>query len=193
MSGLVLRGEPDQLARERYLLYACVSRATERIIFSYRSSDEDGNLVLPSPFLTDLDELLDPRWRERRRRRLLADVVWNLEDAPTPRERELALAAAGAGALAEEGELGVTRRLGEAAMAHVRHTRVVSAGALEKFATCPVGWLVERQLAPRSLAPEAQPLARGSFMHRVLQDVISRSTVRSVRGASPTPSWHSTS
>ena len=92
-SGLVLRGEPDQLARERYLLYACVSRATERVSFSYRSSDEDGNLVLPSPFLADLDELLDPGWRERRRRRLLADVVWRPEEAPTPRERELALAA----------------------------------------------------------------------------------------------------
>ena len=98
-SGLVLRGEPDPLARERYLLYACVSRATERVSFSYRSSDEDGNLVLPSPFLADLDELLDSGWRERRRRRLLADVVWRPEDAPTARERELALTAAGSPAV----------------------------------------------------------------------------------------------
>ena len=170
-SGLVLRGEPDPLARERYLLYACVSRATERVSFSYRSSDEDGNLVLPSPFLADLDQLLDSGWRERRRRRLLADVVWRPEDAPTARERELALTAAGSPAV-DPGGPGLTRRLGGAAMAHVRHTRVVSAGALEKFAACPVAWLVERQLEPQELAPGAEPLTRGSFMHRVLQEVI---------------------
>ncbi len=39
-SGLVLPPPPDPLDRERYLLYASISRATERVTFSYRSSDE---------------------------------------------------------------------------------------------------------------------------------------------------------
>jgi ATP-dependent helicase/nuclease subunit B len=75
-SGLALPAAPDALARERYLFYACASRATERLYLSYRSSDEEGKLVLPSPFLSDVAELFDPGWRDRRRRRLLADVTW---------------------------------------------------------------------------------------------------------------------
>jgi len=170
-SGLALRAEPDQLARERYLLYACVSRATERVCFSYRSSDEDGNLVLPSPFLADLDDLFEPAWRERRRRRLLADVVWSPDEAPTPRERRLALAAVGSAA--DPAGSGLTRRLGEAAMEHVRHRQMVSANSLEKFAGCPVKWLVESQLKPADLAPDDEPLAAGKFIHGVLERVIS--------------------
>ena len=88
-TGLVLAQPADPLDRERYLLYACVSRATERVVFSYRSSDEDGNTVIASPFLDDIAELFPPDWRARRRRRLLADVVWSNSEAPTERERML--------------------------------------------------------------------------------------------------------
>ena len=42
-------------------------------MLSYRSSDEEGNLELPSPFVADVAELMVGDWRERRRRRLLAD------------------------------------------------------------------------------------------------------------------------
>jgi hypothetical protein len=87
-SGLRLRPREDALARERYLLYACVSRATEQVVLSYRSSDEEGNLALPSPFIADVAELFAPGWAEGRRTRLLADVVWEPGSAPT--ERELA-------------------------------------------------------------------------------------------------------
>ena len=59
-TGLVLAQPADPLDRERYLLYACVSRATERVVFSYRSSDEDGNIVIASPFLDDIAELFPP-------------------------------------------------------------------------------------------------------------------------------------
>ncbi|MGH2882771.1 MAG: PD-(D/E)XK nuclease family protein, partial [Solirubrobacteraceae bacterium] len=87
-SGLRLRPREDALGRERYLLYTSVSRATERVVLAYRSSDEDGNLALPSPFLADVSELFVEWWAERRRRRMLADVVWPASEAPT--ERELA-------------------------------------------------------------------------------------------------------
>jgi RecB family exonuclease len=169
-SGLVLPAAEDAIERERYLLYACVSRATERIAFSYRSSDEEGNLVLPSPFIADLAELFAADWFERRRRRLLADVVWPGGEAPTARERARA-AAAGGPRLATDPAV---RQLGEIALRHVRHSEVVSGGALEHFADCPIKWFVERELSPERFEPEPDALARGSFMHLVLEEVIGR-------------------
>jgi ATP-dependent helicase/DNAse subunit B len=176
-AGLRLPFREDGLDRERYLFYACVSRATEQLVLSYRSSDEEGNMALASPFIADVVELLDPAWPSRRRTRLLADVVWAPEDAPTARDRVRALAAlAGAeaaapGAAAEEPPV---RRLGEAALAHVRHREVLSAGALEKFADCPVRWLVESELRPIELRPDPEPLARGNYMHAVLEQLLTR-------------------
>ncbi len=171
-SGLRLAGGENALDRERYLLYACVSRATEQIVFSYRSSDEEGNLALPSPFVADLAELFVPEWTERRRRRLLADVVWDAAAAPTERELVRARAASRSGTGEAEPEL--ERRLGAVALGHVRHREVVSGGALESFGDCPVKWLVERELSPALLEPDPDPLARGSYMHTVLEEVIGR-------------------
>jgi ATP-dependent helicase/DNAse subunit B len=170
-SGLVLSAGEDQLARERYLLYSSVSRATERVVLSYRSSDEEGRAVAPSPFIDDVAQLFVPEWRSRRRRRLLADLVWSPELAPTERERRYAC---GAAAMTDPGvpPPAAARQLGQAALRHVRHREVVSGGALELFAACPVKWLIERQLEPRELAPEADPLARGNFMHDVLERLI---------------------
>ena len=167
---LRLPSEPDPLARERYLLYSCSSRATDRVTFSYRSSDEEGNIVMPSVFLADIADLFPPEWRQRRRRRLLADVTWRVEEAPTERERELARSAA-SGAAAQI-TTPATVQLSTDALAHVRHRERVSAGALELFAACPVRWLIERQLDASDLEPDPEPLARGSFMHAVLEQVI---------------------
>jgi RecB family exonuclease len=171
-SGLRLRLGEDPLQRERYLLYACVSRATERVVLSYRSSDEEGNLALPSPFLRDVADVLEPDWWSTRRRRLLADVVWPADEAPTEFERRRAEAASAAPATEPLGGQPVVRRLSEAALTHVRHREIVSAGALESFADCPVKWLIERQLDPEDLEPTAEPLARGSFMHDTLERVL---------------------
>jgi ATP-dependent helicase/DNAse subunit B len=175
-TGLVLQQAADPLDRERYLLYACVSRATGRVIFSYRSSDEDGNVVIPSPFLDDIAQLFEPDWRERRRRRLLADVVWSAEEAPTGRDRALAetFANSRAGRARDVNEPPATRFLSEQALTHVRHRELISAGAIEKFASCPVRWLVESQLDPDLLEPEADPLVRGSFIHTVLERVFAQ-------------------
>jgi RecB family exonuclease len=117
-------------------------------------------------------ELLCTGWRDRRRRRLLSDVVWAPERAPTDRELRHALAAARpvpSGLAA-----GQPRILSERALAHVRHSRIVSGGALEMYAACPVKWLVERELDPPRFEPEAEPLAKGTYMHRVMEEVIAR-------------------
>ena len=66
------------------------------------------------------------------------------------------------------------RSLGEAALQRVRHRRILSGGALESYADCPVKWLVERELAPAQLTPEPDPIARGNYMHEVLEEVIRR-------------------
>lgn len=179
-SGLRLRAVEDALARERYLFYACLSRATEQVILSYRSSDEEGNLALPSPFIADVSELLVPGWRERRRRRLLADVVWDEEEAPTVQQLTLARTAA-EGASTNGLGMGVggpasleARTLSERAMRDVRHRHILSARALESYADCPMKWLVESELQPSGLEPDPDPLARGSYMHTVLEQVLRR-------------------
>jgi ATP-dependent helicase/DNAse subunit B len=170
-SGLRLAPREDALARERYLLYACVSRATERVVLSYRSSDEEGNLVLPSPFLSDVAELFVPEWRERRRTRLLADVVWPADAAPT--ERELLRAQAAASAPLGGDPVDAARwSLSADALGLVRHSEILSAGALESYAECPVRWLVERELQPELFEAEPEARARGSFMHSVLEQLL---------------------
>jgi ATP-dependent helicase/DNAse subunit B len=171
-SGLRLRQHEDSLARERYLFYAAVSRATERVVLSYRSSDEEGNLALPSPFVADVAELLVEDWPQRRERRLLADVVWPAETAPTARELERTLAAAQARCAGDDPV--PERTLGAAALERVRHSRVLSAGALETYGDCPMRWLVERELQPEPLEPEPDPIARGNLMHDVLERLLRR-------------------
>ncbi len=175
-TGLALGAGEDALARERYLLYACVSRATERVVLSYRSSDEEGRALAPSPFIDDVAELFTPELVTRRRRRTLSDVVWSPEEAPTARDlrraRAAAAAANAAAARVAAAQTPLVRTLGETAMRHVRHREVVSGGALESFAACPVNWLIERQLQPGELEPESEALVRGSFMHDVLERLI---------------------
>ena len=61
--------------------------------------------------------------------------------------------------------MGVVQPLSAAALAHVRHRDVVSGGALENYADCPVKWLVERQLSPEAFEPDPEPMVRGSYMH----------------------------
>ncbi len=175
-TGLVLPQSVEALDRERYLLYACASRATERVVFSYRTSDEDGNVVIASPFLDDVASLFPETWRARRRRRLLADVVWSEAEAPTERERVLAqvFSPTLAGGRLAVVNAPATRVLSASALAHVRHRQIVSAGALEAFAACPLRWLVERQLRPEQLEPDPDPLTRGSFIHTVLERVFAR-------------------
>jgi RecB family exonuclease len=64
--------------------------------------------------------------------------------------------------------------LGDVALRNVRHRKIVSAGALETYADCPVRWLVEKELQPDSLEPEFDAITRGSYMHDVLERTLRR-------------------
>ncbi|MGH2799206.1 MAG: PD-(D/E)XK nuclease family protein, partial [Thermoleophilaceae bacterium] len=50
----------------------------------------------------------------------------------------------------------------------------VSAGALERFADCPVKWLVEDLLRPLELAPDPEAMVRGEYAHSVLEHTYRR-------------------
>src|SRR6185312_10527181 len=73
------------------------------------------------------------------------------------------------------GELAVpVRSLSQTALGHVRHSEILSGGALEAYGDCPMKWLVDRELQPERIAPEPDPVVRGSHMHDVLEQVIER-------------------
>jgi RecB family exonuclease len=98
--------------------------------------------------------------------------VWPAAEAPVPREWERSVAAAAAPAF---GEPATPRyELTDAALGLVRHSALLSAGALEGYADCPVRWLVERELQPERFEPGADSLARGSLIHAVLERLLAR-------------------
>jgi ATP-dependent helicase/DNAse subunit B len=163
-SGLALPLREDQLERERYLFYVCASRAERLLVLSARVSGEEGEAEQPSFFLDDVERVF-PGLRESARRRSLADVTWSPEEAPTAAEWERAVAAQRQAAPPEPvGPIAL-----EAALAALRDRAAVSAGAVERFAGCPVNWLVEDVLKPVALEPDPERLVQGAFAHSVLE------------------------
>jgi ATP-dependent helicase/DNAse subunit B len=165
-TGLRLAAREDRLADERYLFYAAVSRADRRLVLSCRDADEEGNPVLPSFFVADVRALLDEL---PQRHRPLSAVTWPADEAPTEAERARAEALA-----APREPSAPLASLGAEARAALRQREVLSAGALETYARCPVRWLVERELAPERFEPDPEAVARGSCVHRVLEQVLGR-------------------
>lgn len=167
-SGLRLQPKEDALGAERYLFYACVSRAQDRVTLSWRSSDEEGNPALPSFFLQDVARVFEGDLVENpARTRPLAEVTWPPDRAPTSAELSRALAARGPRVVPEPvAPLRSPAVLGRLADA------VFSPSALEAYVACPVRWLVDRRLRPNQLAPDAEPLVRGRFFHEVLEGVL---------------------
>ena len=153
------------LARERFLFYAAVSRAEEVLFVSFRSSDEEGEPQLRSPFVDDLRDLFTPALWADRGRRLLAEVTWPPAQAPTPLELRRAQAVARNGAT--ETPLAPPRT--PAVLADLAAREVESARGLEAFAACGVRWLVERVLKPGRIDPDPEPMQRGSLAHAVLE------------------------
>jgi ATP-dependent helicase/DNAse subunit B len=168
-SGLALPLREDQLERERYLFYVCASRAERLLVLSARVSGEEGEAEQPSFFLDDVERVF-PGLRAAARRRSLADVTWSPEEAPTAAEWERAVAARRQAPLPEPvGPIALA-----AALAALRDRGAVSAGAVERFAGCPVNWLVEDVLRPVALEPDPERLVQGAFAHSVLELTYSR-------------------
>ncbi len=166
--GVPLRPREDLLAAERYLFYAVASRPTGRLVLSWRVSDEEGSPALPSAFLADVRAVLGDALGPPRRRPL-ADVTWPAEQAPTP--AEAARTRAAAQPPVRPSPIGPLHA--DAILAELRE-RVLSAGALEAYAGCPVKWLVERYLRARELGPDPAAMVGGSLRHDLLERTLVR-------------------
>ena len=164
-SGLRLPLHEDVLDRERSLFYACVSRPQEVLFLSWRSSDEEGEPLVASPFLDDVRSLFTEQLWAERGRRLLAEVTWSPREAPTPRELRRAQAAA----RTEPDPPPLPAPLTAPVLEQLAARRTEGARQLETFAACGVRWLVEGLLAPRRVSPDPEPMKRGSRAHAVLE------------------------
>ncbi|HEY2216360.1 MAG TPA: PD-(D/E)XK nuclease family protein, partial [Solirubrobacteraceae bacterium] len=147
-------GSPaDELAAERYLLYAAVSRPRERLVLSWHSSDDDGQATPRSLFVDDVCDLFTDELLDGRKRRSLGAVDDLAHPSPSGYSR----------ASEPLRDPGVLAELAG---------RPWSASSLERRIACPVAWFVERVLRPGELEPDPEPLARGALAHAVLKDTL---------------------
>jgi ATP-dependent helicase/DNAse subunit B len=171
-SGLVLHGEPDVLAAERYLLYALVSRPEERLTLSWHTADEDGAALAPSLFIEDVCDLFSDTLRERTVRRFAGAAAWPGPGRPAGRMAVRDAAFAGAERATRSRSIGPLhdrRVLGE-----LRERAHWSASSLENWTGCPVKWFVERLLRAGEIDPRPEPIARGGLAHAALKDTLER-------------------
>ncbi len=150
-SGLVLGESRDQLAAERYLLYAALSRPEELLVLSWHAADDDGEPVSRSLFVDDVLDLFDTR---------LGDGI--AQRAPGEAPEPPVTGAVGAALAPLRGE-GVLEDL---------RGHVWSASSLQVWISCPVRWFIERTLRPGPIDPDAEPLARGGLAHAALRDTL---------------------
>jgi ATP-dependent helicase/DNAse subunit B len=171
-SGLVLRGEPDSLAAERYLLYALVSRPEERLTLSWHTADDDGRPLARSLFLDDVCELFGASLEEQTIRRLAGAAGWPGPGAPAG---PMALRTASWNPHAARTR-SVARPIAplrdERVLGDLRERVLWSASSLESWAGCPVKWFVERLLRADEIEPDPEPLARGALAHEALKDTV---------------------
>ena len=179
--------KPDQVSRERYFFYTACTRPSRRLYLVREASTDDGSPREPSPFWDEVRALFDPDdvadWTMRKR---LAQLTWDLDDAPTERERLRALSSLAANDADEATALalanGWDRRLARALGAFSRPTRLTdqalieelrakasfSVTELELFADCSSIWFIERMIDPRSIDGEVDARLRGSIAHQTL-------------------------
>ena len=165
-TGLVLPLRGDRPERERYLFYACASRAEKLLALSWRETDEEGLPQVRSFLVDDVRDVLDGEALDRTlRSRPLAQVAWPPDEAPTEAEWRRAAAFEGPDVLPPRPD-GIDS---DEVLADLAARDRLSAAALETYADCSVKWLVERLLDPEALEPDPEPLVRGRYAHAVLE------------------------
>jgi ATP-dependent helicase/DNAse subunit B len=159
----------DQLASERYLLYAAVSRPQELLVLSWHASDDEGQATPRSLFVDDVCDLFEESLLEQRVRRALGAVDDRAEHATGVGHATVSVNG-------RESSTGGTRRsdepLRDELLLAELAARPWSASAMERRIACPVAWFVDRLLRPDEFEPQPEPLARGALAHAVLKDTL---------------------
>ena len=188
----------DAREEERYLFYVAITRATRRLHLSFRTTDDEGQAQSRSFLVDEVLDLLEPGPEaELTDRKGLWDTVFTRPAAPTERELARALAAdrlapQPAAAVQTERNGDGKHSFPDVLAARFERARdradrlpgafrvpfvieqfasrdLIGASSLESCAECPFRYFVDHELHPRELAPDAEPLTRGSLVHRVLE------------------------
>ena len=179
--------KPDPVSRDRYLFYTACTRPSRRLYLVREAANDEGSPKEASPFWDETRGLFDAddaaRWTKRRP---LAALTWQLEQAPSERERLRAVSALAASAADDAAALaqanGWERRLDRALKAFERRTALTdptvladlqarasfSVTELESFAGCSSIWFLERVIAPKTIDAEVDARMRGSIAHQAL-------------------------
>ena len=195
------RTEQDQ--EERYLFSVCVSRPTETLTLSWRSSDDEGHPAARSPFVDEVIDLLEGDAEAAEdgltTERGLANPVPRPSDATTPRSLARALTASlnldveahrarldtmGADFSVAGPVLELVGGVPDpnykpkglhhpAVLEAIRTREALSAGSLEGWIECSYRWFVNHELSPRRLEPTADPLWLGGLVHKALEELYS--------------------
>lgn len=184
-----LDAEPRlSVADERLLFYQAVTRASERLVLSRQTHDDDGEERAASPFWEELLDLYrDPatgEWYagEPPRRFLGLDGFALDPDAPTSLRRRLRAAAQGTPPAGELTELCRVRleharyrvrthptTVGGDVAQELAQRDVFSVSDIELYLQCPFRWYVERILRPGALDADVDPATVGRLAHGVLK------------------------
>jgi ATP-dependent helicase/DNAse subunit B len=176
-SGLVLRGAPDALAAERYLLYALCSRPQERLTLSWHNADDDGTPVARSLFVDDICDLFSDALSKRVVRRAEGVAPKGRPASwPGPGRPVAPIASRGPGDVGSNGvRSGPIEPLrDERVLEELCARELWSASSLESWTSCPVKWFVERLLLPGEIDPRPEPIARGGLAHAALKSTLER-------------------
>ncbi len=164
-SGLRLGEHQDrsalgQLQRERYLLYAAISRPQELLVLSWHVADDEGDPTARSLFVDDVCDLFEQSLSEERLRRPLG-AAEAASGGETP-----------AAAVARPPASSAERVLRDERVLAVLRERPWSASSLEGWIRCPMRWFVMSVLGPGAFDPEPEPLVRGGLAHAALNDTL---------------------
>jgi ATP-dependent helicase/DNAse subunit B len=165
---------------DRYLFSVCLSRPKQRLWLSWRSADDEGGATSRSPYVDEVRELLAPQLPEELEARDeamvaeaggrgLAESVFNLGSAPSPRELERAKAAVGP--RSENGRLRPGPLQLEPVIERMRGIGLFGPSTLEEYALCPYRWFIGHELRPQRIGPVDEPLISGSIAHQVLEAI----------------------
>ena len=168
---------------DRYLFTVCLSRPKQRLWLSWRSADDEGGATSRSPYVDEVRELLAPELPEgleerdealveEARGRGLAESVFDLGSAPSP--REVARAKAAVGPRTENGRLRPGPLQLEPVIARMREIGLFGPSTLEEYALCPYRWFIGHELSPQRIGPVDEPLISGSIAHQVLEAIYER-------------------